>query len=53
MKFKIHYTLEKDGQDYDDELIVEGDTIEELKKIAEAERRKRGGKNWWSERLED
>jgi len=49
MKFKIHY----DGA-YEDELIVEGETIEEIKENAFAETDRRGWKreDCWSERID-
>lgn len=49
MKFKIHY----DGA-YSDELVIEGDTIEEIKEQAYAESNKRGWetRNCWSEKLD-
>mgnify|MGYP000939576164 CR=1 FL=1 len=50
MKFKIGYN----GK-YEDEFIVEGDTIEEIREIvfAEVERRGWESKDCWSERLSD
>jgi len=48
MKFKIHY----DGE-CSDELIIEGETIEEIKENAYDECARRGWKpeDCWSERL--
>lgn len=50
MKFKIYYN----GR-YEDEIVVEGDTIEEIKEIAFSECEKRGwdANDCWSERLSD
>ena len=49
LKYKIHY-----NGDYEDELIITGETIEEVKEIAFAECAKR---NWnvgscWSEKID-
>lgn len=47
MKFIIHFTV--NGED--DQVIVEGDTIEQISMLAEAELEKRGGLNPWSEEI--
>ena len=49
MIFKIHYN----GK-YEDSLIVEGETIEELREIVKAETSRRGwdDKDCWSEEVE-
>lgn len=48
MKFKIHY-----NGAYEDEIVVEGDNIEEIREQALAECDKRGWQyeNCWSEQL--
>lgn len=48
MKFIIHY-----NGVYEDEIIIEGDTIEEIKETAFTECDKRGwdSKDCWSERI--
>jgi hypothetical protein len=46
MRFKIHYTL-ADG--YEDSIIIEGDSIDQLRKLAEEEVEARGGTDPWSE----
>lgn len=48
MKFIIHYN----GK-YEDDIVIEGDTVEEIKEIAFAEGEKRGwnANDCWSERL--
>jgi len=46
MRYKIHYTL-ADGSE--DSIIVEGDTIEEVRDRANAEVSARGGRDPWSE----
>ena len=52
MKFKIYFTV----GEYDDYLIVEGDSIEEIRDIASRETRARGldekRNNLWSEQLD-
>lgn len=50
MKFKIHYNGE-----YEDSLVVEGDTITEIAEKAEAEADKRGWNtaDCWSEQIEE
>ena len=45
MKFRIH-----DGIT-DDTIVIEADTMKELKAIAKRETEKRGWKNCWSEEL--
>jgi len=49
MKFKIHYTI----QGVEDEIIVTGDTIEDIKKRADEEMTRRGvdQSTRWSEEL--
>lgn len=48
MKFKIHYS-----GSYEDEIIIEGETLKEVREIALAECNKRGWKerDCWSEQL--
>ena len=48
MKFEIH------NERYNDYLIVEGETIEELREIVKAETSRRGweNKDCWSEEVE-
>lgn len=38
MKFEIHYSV----GDYEDYIVIEGDTIEEIKEIAQRETNARG-----------
>ena len=45
MKFRIH-----DGNS-EDSLVIEGETIEELREKAEKETSKRGWKDCWSEEI--
>ena len=45
MKFEIHFDLPSGDED---SIVIEGDTIEELKKMADYEVEKRGGINPWS-----
>lgn len=47
MKFRIHGTV----GDYEDSIIIQGETIEELQKIAKKETDKRNWENMWSEKL--
>jgi hypothetical protein len=47
MKFKIGYTV--NGEE--DSVIIEGDTIEECQEKAQAEVKKRGATNAWSEEI--
>ena len=49
MKFRIHFE-HQDGTE--DSIIVEGETIEELREQAGAELTKRNGENPWSEEVE-
>ena len=46
MKFRIH-----NGGEYEDSLVIEADTIEELQVIAKTETEKRGWKEPWSEEI--
>ena len=46
MKFRIH-----NGGEYEDSLVIEGETIEEIRVIAEKETNKRGWKDCWSEEI--
>ena len=48
MKFEIHFTL-PDGSE--DMIIVEGDSIEEIRKSAHAKVDLRGGHDLWSEKV--
>ena len=45
MRFRIH------NGEYEDDIVIEGDTIEEIKKLAERETEKRGWKDCWSEEI--
>lgn len=47
MRFKIHY--------HDDELLIEGETIEEIRDIAHQETSRRGWNenDCWSEKVSD
>ena len=45
MEFRIH------NGEYEDSLIITGETIEEIRKIALEEVEKRGWKNCWSEEI--
>ena len=47
MKFRIH------NGEYEDSLVVSGDTIEDVRKAADKETEKRGWKDCWSEELTD
>jgi hypothetical protein len=49
MKALIHFE-HADGTE--DSIIISGDTVEEVRSLADAELAKRGGKNPWSEELE-
>jgi len=52
MEFRIHYEIDN----YEDSIDIEGDTLEEIRAIAKAEKEKRGldleKNNMWSERLD-
>lgn len=50
MKFRIHG---ENATGNEDSLVIEGDTIEELKVIAAQEIEKRGWVDVWSEELGD
>ena len=53
MIFRIHYDLlDKAGATQSDSIVLEGDTIEEVRDKANAELKKRGGTDPWSEELE-
>lgn len=49
MQFKIHFEL-SDGSD--DSIILSGDTVEDIRAVANDEIEKRGGKNPWSEEIQ-
>ena len=49
MKARINFTV----GEYEDSIIVCGDSPEEIRDTAEAEIAKRGGTNEWAEILED
>ena len=48
MKFEIHGSI----NEYEDSIIIEGESIEEIKEIAKRETSKRSWTNCWSEQLE-
>jgi len=48
MKFKIHYELPNGEPDY---VVIEGGTVEEIRKKANHEVNKRNAKNPWSEEI--
>lgn len=50
MKYEIHYTS---PSGVEDSIIIEGDTIEELRATADSEVEKRGGINPWSKCLDE
>jgi len=45
MKFRIH------DDETDDSLVIEAETIEEIREVVEREANKRGWKNPWSEQI--
>lgn len=45
MKFRIH------NGEYEDDIVIEGGTIEEIKELAKRETEKRGWKDCWSEEI--
>lgn len=47
LKFIIH------NGEYEDSIIIEGDTIEELQANAKRETERRSWKDCWSEKVED
>lgn len=47
MKFRIHFIVGSIA----DSLVVEGDTLEEIRTFATNEVDKRGGKDAWSEEI--
>ena len=49
MKARINFTV----GEYEDSIIVCGDSLEEIRDAAEAEIAKRGGTDEWSEILDD
>ena len=53
MKFRIHFTTPGlgDGDPGEDSIVIEGDSIEELRKQAAVEVAKRSGTNPWSEEI--
>jgi len=57
MKFKIHWTIGDWIGDWNDEIVVEGDTIEECREQADIETNRRGldveKNNLWSEELKE
>jgi len=48
MKFRLHITLQDDSEDI---VVIEGDTIEELREAARTQVRIRNGKDAWSEEI--
>lgn len=50
MKFKIHFTLPDDTEDF---VVIEGDTLEAVRDTAREQISLRGGINPWSEKLND
>ena len=48
MRYEIHFTT-KDGRG--DYVVVEGDTVEEIREKAEAEVSKRDGRDPWSKEI--
>lgn len=52
MKYRINYTLDPDGpNEMSDSFVVEADTIEEIREVANREVAARGARFPWSERL--
>ena len=52
MKFRIHYTIKgADGSPVEDSIVIEGDTVEEIRNKADAALSHRGGVDPWSEEL--
>ena len=50
MRFRIHFVHDRDGG-YEDYLILEGDTIEEIREKACEEMDRRKPDDWWSEEI--
>jgi hypothetical protein len=48
MKFEIHFELADGSEDF---VVIEGDTVEEIREKADAEVAKRNGENPWSKEL--
>ena len=48
MKFRINYTLQGG---IEDSFLLDGDSIEEMREMAESELTRRGGVDPWSEEL--
>ena len=48
MKFRINYTLQGGTED---SFLLDGDSIEEMREMAESELTRRGGVDPWSEDL--
>lgn len=52
MKYRIHYTLDPDGPNESrDSFVIEAETLEELREIANREVTARGARFPWSEKL--
>lgn len=52
MKFRIHFKVpDVDGQQAEDSVVVEGDTVEQIREKADSEVLRRGGIDPWSEEL--
>ena len=45
MKFEIHFTLPSGDEDF---IVLEGETVDELREMADREVEKRGGTDPWS-----
>ncbi len=48
MKFKIYGTTSDGAEDY---LVIEGESVEEIREKADSETRKRNWKDCWSEEI--
>lgn len=50
-RFRIHWSVERDGEGYEDSIIIEGEDIEEVRQKASMYVASRGGTDPWSEEL--
>lgn len=48
LRFRIHFT---DINGAEDSVVIEGDTIEEVRELALAEVAKRDGQDFWSQEI--
>lgn len=52
MKFRIGFCFKgKDGEEHEDSIVLQGDTVEEIRVAVDKELAARGGYDPWSEEI--